>query len=155
MDRVEKALIRAELEQLNAEFAYLIDHDKSEQVADLFTEKGSYGRSSGERSTGRAAIRAAYAVRAQRGTRTARHIFTNLRLAYDGLDRVRGTTLLILFAEDGPPPHRAEPNLVSEYEDIYERGPDDVWRYASRLVTPLFLHPDSKPLVLPLGKTGA
>jgi len=150
IDRQEKSLIRSEIEALNAEFAYLIDHDLSDQVADLFTDTGSYGRGTGERSTGRAALRTAYAVRASRGARTARHLFTNLRLVYESATRVHGTTLLLLFAEDGTPPHKAEVNLLSEYEDIYERDGDGVWRYASRTVTTLFRQHD-KPLVLPLG----
>jgi len=154
IDRLEKSLIRSEIEALNAEFAYLIDHDLSDQVSDLFTETGSYGRGTGERSTGRAALRDAYAARSARGARTARHVFTNLRLIFETATRVRGTNLLVLFAEDGPPPHPAEVNLVSEYDDIYERGEDGVWRYASRTVTNLFRQHD-KPLVLPLGKTPA
>jgi hypothetical protein len=154
IDRLEKSLIRSEIEALNAEFAYLIDHDLSDQVADLFTETGSYGRGTGERSTGRVALRDAYASRAARGARTARHVFTNLRLIYESATRVHGTTLLVLFAEDGPPPHPAQVNLVSEYEDIYQRGEDGEWRYASRTVTNLFRQHD-KPLVLPLGKTPA
>ena len=67
MDRTERLLTRLALEELNAEFAYLIDHDLSEQVADLFTEDGSYGRSTGERSVGREAIRAAYRGRKNKG----------------------------------------------------------------------------------------
>ena len=152
IDRLEKYLIRSEIEALNAEFAYLIDHDLSDQVADLFTEDGSYGRGSGERSTGRAALRAVYAVRAARGARTARHIFTNLRLVHHSKNCVHGTCMLVLFAEDGTPPHPAEVNLVSEYQDIYQRDADGQWRYASRTVVNLFRHRDGKPLVLPLGK---
>lgn len=150
-DRLERALIRTEIEALNVEFAYLIDHDLSDQVPELFTENGSYGRTSGERSTGREALRAVYAMRAARGARTARHLFTNLRLEFDSPDRVRGTVMLLLYAEDGTPPHPAEANLVSEYQDVYERGADGCWRYASRTVTTLFRHRDGKPMVLPLG----
>ena len=151
IDRIERAVIRSEIEALNAEFAYLIDHDLTEQVPDLFTDEGSYGRNSGERSTGRAALQAAYAVRAARGDRTARHIITNLRLDYKSVTLVHGTCLLLLFAEDGKPPLPAEVNLVSEYQDIYQRGEDEVWRFASRTITRLFSHPGGKPLVLPLG----
>ena len=151
-DRLRRALIRTEIEALNAEFAYLIDHDLSEQVADLFTQDGSYGRGSGERSTGRTALRGAYATRAARGARTARHVFTNLRLNFDSTTRVCGTTLLLLFAEDGAPPHETtEVNLVSEYDDVYQCTEGGIWRYASRTVTNLFRHRDGRPLVLPLG----
>lgn len=151
MDRLMRAAIRCEIEALNAEFAFLIDHDLSERVPELFTEEGSYGRSTGERSVGRDELRKVYAARAGRGARTARHIFTNLRLTIESERRAHGRTLLLLFAEDGIPPLPAEVNLVSEYEDIYERGDDDIWRYKSRTVTTLFRHREGKPLVLPLG----
>jgi hypothetical protein len=152
MDRTERLLTRLALEELNAEFAYLIDHDLSEQVADLFTEDGSYGRSTGERSVGREAIRAAYRGRKNKGPRTARHIFTNLRLTYESDTRVRGSSILTLFAEDGVPPHIAEVFLVADYDDVYERQPDGRWLYQSRTITWLFVQKDGKVSPLPLGK---
>src|SRR5882762_10137386 len=90
MHRTERLLARLAIEELNAEFAYLIDHNRSELVADLFTEQGSYGRASGERSVGRDAIRFAYASRKTKGPRTARHIFTNLRLTFESELRATG-----------------------------------------------------------------
>jgi hypothetical protein len=150
MRRTEKLLARLAIEELNAEFAYLIDHEQSERVADLFTLDGSYGRSTGERSVGRDAIRAAYAVRKERGPRTARHIFTNLRLQFKSSDRAVGTCIMTLFAEDGVPPHVAEPFLVADYNDIYVLQ-EDSWRYASRTITWLFMRRDGKVSPLPLG----
>lgn len=144
-------MARLEIDELNAEFAYLIDNNRSAEVADLFTPQGSYGRSSGERSIGREAIRAAYAGRAGRGPRTARHIFTNLRLTYrdDGL--VEGKSILTLYAEDGVPPHVAEPFLVADYDDVYAKGEDGRWRYESRTITWLFMQKDGLVSPLPLG----
>jgi ketosteroid isomerase-like protein len=134
----EELLLRLEIEKLNAEFAFLIDHDQSEGVPDLFTPDGVYGRSTGERSVGREAIRESYRKRSAHGQRTARHIFSNLRLTVESDDRVRGTVILTLFADDGPPPHPATPMLVADYDDIYERGPDGRWRYRERIITWLF-----------------
>jgi ketosteroid isomerase-like protein len=151
MDRAQQLMVRLELEELNAEFAYLIDHDRSEELADLFTEDGSYGRSTGERSAGRPAIRAAYAQRKDRGARTARHIFTNLRLTYESETRVSGRCILTLFAADGPPPHVADPFLVADYDDIYVKGDDGRWRYFSRTVTWVFTERSGKVSPLPLG----
>jgi hypothetical protein len=151
MDRTQQLMVRLELEELNAEFAYLIDHNRSEEVADLFTEDGSYGRSTGERSTGRPAIRAAYAQRKDRGARTARHIFTNLRLTYESETRVSGRCILTLFAADGAPPHVADPFLVADYDDIYLKGDDGRWRYFSRTVTWVFTERSGKVSPLPLG----
>ncbi len=150
-DRAERLRIRAEIEELNAEFAYLIDHERSEAVAELFTENGSYGRATGERSTGREAIRRAYAQREAKGPRTARHLFTNLRLSYESTERVRATCILTLFAADGAPPHVADPFLVADYDDVCERGPDGHWRFASRTVTWLFVQREGKVSPLPLG----
>src|SRR5690606_9155468 len=113
-------LLRLEIEALNAEFAYLIDHDQSAGVADLFTEDGVYGRSAGGSSVGREAIRDSYRRRKDAGVRTARHIFTNLRLTPLADRRVAGNCILLLFAQDGPPPHPAEPMVVADYDDIYE-----------------------------------
>jgi len=143
-------LARLAIEELNAEFAYLIDHEQSERVADLFTVDGSYGRSTGERSVGRDAIRRAYASRKAKGPRTARHIFTNLRLKFEARDRATGTCIMTLFAEDGVPPHVAEPFLVADYNDVYVLFEDN-WRYSARTITWLFMRRDGKVSPLPLG----
>jgi SnoaL-like domain len=150
MTRTECLLARLAIEELNAEFAYLIDHDLSDRVADLFTVDGSYGRATGERSVGRAAIRAAYASRKSKGPRTARHIFTNLRLQFDANERARGTSIMTLFAEDGMPPHPAEPFLVADYDDVYVLC-GNKWRYESRTITWLFMRRDGEISPLPLG----
>ena len=152
MDTTQRLLSRLAIEELNAEFAWLIDHDQSDKVADLFTESGSYGRSTGERSVGRPAIREAYAARKAHGPRTARHIFTNLRLVHESPARILGTVILTLFAQDGPPPHVAEPFLVADYEDVYALCEAGRWRYESRTVTWLFVRSDGKLSPLKLGK---
>ena len=155
MNHTERLLLRVELEELNAEFAYLIDHDLSEQVADLFTADGSYGRSTGEMSVGHDAIRQAYGARRARGPRTARHIFTNLRLGSVSEDRVEATSILTLFASDGEPPHAAEPLLVADYADTCRRCDDGRWRYLSRTATWLFRHPSGAASPLQLGSNGS
>ena len=146
----EQLLARVEIEALLAEFAHRIDHGPADGVAELFTEDGWYGRESGARSVGRAAIRAAYAGRAARGERLARHLFTNLRLAFDSEAEAHGSCILLLFAADGAPPAPAVPQLVQDYEDRY-RKVDGRWLFASRMTRRLFVA-DSFREVLPLGK---
>ena len=142
-------LLRLEIEALNAEFAYRIDHDQSDGVADLFIEDGIYGRSTGERSVGRAAIAETYRQRAARGARTTRHLFTNLRLRPESERLVRGTVILTLFAEDGVPPLPANPMLVADYDDVYVLCDDGRWRYRERIITWLFTRPGAaSPLAL-------
>lgn len=146
---LQQLLIRSEIEQLNTRFAYLIDHERTEEVAALFTEDGVYGRSTGERSVGRAQISESYRLRKEHGPRTARHLFSNLHLEIESENRARGTVVLTLFAQDGLPPHPAEVFLVADYDDIYERGEDDVWRFKERIITWLFKQPSAKsPLAL-------
>ena len=146
-------LLRLEIEALIAEFAWRIDRGDPATVADLFTPDGRYGRNSGERSVGRDAIRAAYAARAGRragaGVRTARHLFTNLRLERLDAESAAGSCILLLFAADGPPPHPATPLLVQDYDDTYRRI-GGRWLFASRSVTKIFAGDDFAP-VLPLG----
>lgn len=149
MDFKELLLLRLELEALNAEFAYLIDHDQSEGVADLFTEDGVYGRSTGGRSVGRVAIRESYRRRKSSGPRTARHVFTNLRLTPRDDGRIVGTCILTLFARDGLPPLPADPMVVADYDDVYERCDDGRWRFKERIISWVFARDDAaSPLVL-------
>ena len=138
---------RSAIEALNAEFAWLIDHDHSDQVAELFVADGQY-TAPGKEVVGRDAISAAYRDRSARGIRTSRHIFTNLRLQQLANGRVGGTSIMLLFGEDGPPPHPAKPLGVTDYDDVYVCEHDGKWRYASRRVTPLFEDPDRKPVLL-------
>jgi hypothetical protein len=147
-------LLRLEIEALNAEFAYLIDHDQSHHVPELFTEDGVYGRSTGERSIGREAIRESYSRRTAHGPRTARHIFSNLRLTPIAEDLVGGSCILTLFAQDGHPPHPAEPLVVADYDDIYQKSENGRWLFKQRLITWIFVRPGaSSPLAL--GANGA
>lgn len=149
MNRHDELMIRLEIESLNAEFAYLIDHDRSDEVADLFTEDGVYRRSTGEASSGREAIRRSYRIRADQGPRTARHIFSNLRLTVENERLARGTVILTLFAHDGTPPLPADPMLVADYDDVYVLCDDGRWRYKERTVTWLFRRPGARsPLQL-------
>ena len=151
MDRTAQLLARLEIEALNVEFAYRIDPGRAAEVAELFTPDGSYGRSPGERSTGGDAIRTAYAQRAERGPRTARHVFSNLRLTFHGEDEAAGQSILTLYAADGLPPHPAEVFLVADYDDVYRRGDNGRWLFASRTITWLFVAKDGKFSPLPLG----
>jgi hypothetical protein len=149
-DQQDALLARVAIESLIAEFAYLIDHNQTEEVADLFTEDGWYGREGGSRSVGRDAIRKSYAGRAARGERTARHIFTNLRLTMLSPTEAEGICILLLFAADGAPPLPAEPMLVQDYKDTY-RKVDGCWLFASRETRSLF-QASSFERVLTLGK---
>lgn len=130
---------RAEIGALVAEFAHLIDRGSPSRVAELFAPDGWYGREDGARSVGRVAIRAAYARRAaEHPTRVSRHIFSNLRIAFDGADRATGMSILTLVAGDGSPPLPLTFSLIQDYLDTYVLI-DGVWLFGSRQTRRVFV----------------
>ena len=140
--------IRAELEELVIEFAHRLDRGPVGAVADLFAPDGWYGWGPDKRSTGRESIRAAYRARAAAGPRTARHLMTNLRFSEIDETHWSGLSIMLLFAENGPPPHPANPLLIADVEDIFVLR-EGRWLFQSRQLTDLFTDPARSP-VLPL-----
>ena len=140
------------IEALNHEFAYRVDFGPSETVAELFTADGWYGWDS-RRSVGREEIRESYRLRASRGTRTARHLCTNLRLESLPGGEVEGRSIMLIFAEDGPPPHPAVPLLVADVHDRYALI-EGAWLFRWRQLTDVFADPERTP-VLPLANPKA
>ena len=142
--------MRASIEALNAEFAWLIDHKDGAGVTDLFTAGGVYDMSN-RLYRGHAEITGFYDSRKARGRRAARHVFTNLRLVPESPARASGTVILTLYACDGEPPYPTAAILIADYNDIYVREPDGVWRYEYRTIVPVFggvpvlAGPGSKP----------
>jgi hypothetical protein len=150
LDRDVPTSIVQSITQLIAEFAFRVDQHGGLTVADMFDENGYY-ESDGKRSTGRAAIRAAYEQRAARGPRTSRHLFTNLRIFGGNDGNYKGTSIMLLFARDGHGVHPASPILVADVEDEYRFNSQGEPEIVSRRLTTVFVDPQSRP-VLPLGE---
>jgi len=144
----EAVIIRSEIETLLAEFAWRIDHGADESAADLFTPDGWYAWGPDRRSAGRDAIRAAYRARVTRGLRTSRHLVTNLRFGSITADRVEVTSIMTLYAEDGPPPHPANVLMIADFEDVCVRD-NGRWLFESRNLIELF-NDAGRSAVLPL-----
>lgn len=141
---------RVEITDLVTEFAHLIDRGSPHDVADLFTRDGWYGRQGGARSSGREAIRAAYARRDDESPyRLCRHLFSNLRIAFDDAESATGVSTLTLIAGDGAPPLPMNISLVQDYIDSYARV-DGRWLFRSRETHRLFVGGDFRE-VLHLG----
>lgn len=141
-------IIRRAVDALVTEFAYRIDFEQGLTVPELFTSDGYYEQD-GKRSTGRSAIRNAYTKRASLGPRTARHLFTNLRLTRVGHREYAGASIMLLFAENGLPPLPAAPLLVADVADRYECHGDRIL-IRSRTLTSIFIRAGAS-YVLPLG----
>ena len=148
-----RAYLLGQLGEVLAEFAYRVDRGDPESVADLFTPDGEYVWEGHGHSVGRDAIRLAYRNRAQLGLRAARHICTNLRLQDVTPERVTTTALMLLFAENGAPPHAAVPLLVADIDDVFVLR-DGRWLLRERRLRDLFVDPTRTP-VLPLSGSSA
>ena len=138
IDGLLRIEIRLALEDLNSDFTHHLDHDRIDELVDLFTEDALYTHGD-RRSEGRAAIRALFERRAAAGVRTCRHLSAGLRLDIESLTAARGTSVCLTFAFDGPPPVTpATPYLVADFEDSYRLCPDGRWRIAVRRIKRIF-----------------
>jgi uncharacterized protein (TIGR02246 family) len=147
------AVVRAEIEALNVEFWFRVDHHNGEGVADLFCEDGVYSVPGG-RNVGRAAIAQSYVMRAARGPRVSRHVHSNLRLTLRSATTASALSVLTLWARDGEAPLALTlPVSVSDVHDDYVKGDDDVWRIRHRHIVAAFV--GEEPAVLPFAPDGA
>jgi hypothetical protein len=131
------AAVRAGIEALVVEFAWLVDHGRAAELPDLFTPDGVF-LATGIELRGREALEARFSTRGARQDRTSRHVCTNLRIEMDGADRARGTVVLINYRHDGEGMGPPVPLLVGEWDDEYARGADGRWRFASRRLSRVF-----------------
>lgn len=132
-----QAVIRAEIEQLNNEYIYDLDHERNDKLADLFVEMGVMENTqTGMRLVGREAIRDYYAKRSR--TRATRHVVTNLYFSDIGADHAHAIRYLTYFAAEGAPPLPAVAPTVAEFDDLYRRGADGRWRYEHRMTFGIF-----------------
>ena len=128
---------RQAIEQLVHEHAWLIDHGQADRVTPLYAANARvFGI--GPDMTGHAAIAAWAGQRAAMTYRRSRHVQSNIRLHAVSADRVLGCVILTLYRFDGDGQADAQALLVGEYDDVYERGEDAVWRFAERRLTVLF-----------------
>lgn len=146
--RTERALLRAELEELVVENAYLLDRGRFAELIDLYTDDCEVFRplppfTGGEEESirGRAALAESYAGPAwPKSPRTMRHVVTNLRLGDVSERKVTATVTLIGYRYEGAGVSAAQPMMVGDYEDEYRRGDDGRWRIHRRRVVIAFLN---------------
>ena len=131
---------RVAIQQLVIEYYYLLDHGRATEIAALFTPDAVFDNPNmGLRAIGREAI-AAYFDRRAAEPRTTRHISTNLRLVFETPDRASGTRTILYYRGDGDnPPFPAKPGSVGEYSEVFQRGEDSQWRFASRKSQLIFI----------------
>jgi ketosteroid isomerase-like protein len=132
---------RLAIQDLNAAFAYCLDHDEVAPLVALFTDDAVYSHGS-RRSIGKDEIEAFFRSRTAAGPRTARHFCSGLRIVFDDAEAARATSLWLTFAQNGAPPiEDCSPFLVADFNDVYRRGPDGRWRIERRHIEPIFRNP--------------
>ena len=128
--------LRQRIEALSIEYAWLIDHGHAERAAELFTEDATLD--TGEVLHGIAAITDALTKRAALDVRS-RHVVSNVRLSGQAADRVRGTVLMTVYRRNDDQGAEPELFIIAEADDLYRLGADGRWRFAQRLVAPVFI----------------
>jgi ketosteroid isomerase-like protein len=143
MDELARIRTRLALEDLNTAFTYHLDHNRIDDLVALFTEDAIYTHDT-RRSQGRQQIRALFVGRTATKIRTARHLYTGLRIHIEGELQATGTSVCMTFASDGPPPIQpATPYLVADFEDRYRLCADGQWRIEARHIRRIFAAADN------------
>src|SRR5688500_13037015 len=103
MDRRERLLATAELEQGLADFWHDVDVAWGEKASQFYSEDGVY-ESGRLRLEGREAIQRFYSWREDRGARVAVHAVANFRAEFDDNGGAIATWYMLLYAADGEAP---------------------------------------------------
>ena len=141
--------IRAEIEELIVEHAYLLDRGRFAEIIHLYTDDCELTRTlppfttgQFETKTGKAALAASFSDPASfpPTPRTMRHVVTNLRLRPLADDHVAGVHTWTGYRHEGEGVGVASPMAVGDYEDEYRRGSDGRWRIGKRRIVIAFLN---------------
>ena len=140
---LERLQIRVELEDLNTAFCYHLDHNEIDELIALFTDDVYYTHAS-RVSRGKAELERVFRSRGATQTRTARHLYSGLKLDIESATHASGTSVCMTFGEYGEPPlSPAIPTLVADFVDEYVRGDDGRWRFKERHIHRIFVAPDN------------
>ena len=140
---LERLEIRAALEDLNTAFCYHLDHNEVDALLELFVDDVYYTHGS-RVSRGKAELEQVFRSRSATTTRTARHMYSGLKLDIESATRARGTAVSLTFGQYGEPPlSPAVPTLVADFVDEYVRGDDAKWRFKERHIHRIFVAPDN------------
>ena len=138
---LERLAIRAALEDLNTAFCYHLDHDDVAALLELFVDDVYYTHGS-RTSRGKAELEQVFRSRSATEKRTARHLYSGLKLEIESATRARGTSVCMTFGAYGEPPlSPAIPTLVADFVDAYVRAGDGRWRFKERHIHRIFVDP--------------
>jgi hypothetical protein len=147
----EAAIAATQLHLLVAEFAHELDANNGQGIDAFYTEDGLF-YIGGRPVQGRADIVAFYRERVARlareqkdGIRVSRHIFTNIRIAFQDETHADVDFISLQYAGEGAPPVRdvSSPTSVADCRMRCRKEADGVWRVAEFDGAPVFLGQDA------------
>jgi hypothetical protein len=136
------------LYRLEAKHWYDVDFNGGRRVHDFYCPDGQYIVGP-NRFEGQKGIRTFYDWRRSRGEMSSRHIISNFVVQERDGRRARASGLITTHCAKGGPPveYGNVPALVSDFTSEYVLGNDEVWRYMSHRLDPVFIGKDT-PLSL-------
>ena len=144
LEAIDSIAARLAITDLNTDFCHHLDHDNIESLIALFTNDAHY--SHGNRVTvGLAQIKGLFDRRSAAGVRTARHLYSGLRIELTEKNKAKGQSVCMTFAADQAPPiMSASPYLIADFIDEYQCGGDGRWRISSRHIERIFMDPSNQ-----------
>lgn len=151
-----RALVRAEIDAVLADWAWHLDHGDYDAVAKLFTEDALFVTGAVE-LRGRPAIKNRYTERV--AARSTRHTYSGLRVSAAGGDpgpdnprgarpaQVHARSTWVNYAANAPAPvDDVGVYLVADFDDILTWCEDERWRISQRRIIPVFRDPARAPV---------
>jgi 3-phenylpropionate/cinnamic acid dioxygenase small subunit len=146
-DAVARTVLRAEIEELLVETAYLLDRGRFEELVLHYTDDCEIVRPlppfTGEELgviRGRDALAESYAgPEWPRTPRTMRHVISNVRIEVVAADCVRSTSTWTGYRHEGAGLSVSSPMAVGDYADEMRRESGGRWRIHRRKIVVAFL----------------
>lgn len=132
MSESEHLAARAACEALFHDVHGLIDDGRASEAIDRFTDDAVF-EVRGTRYEGRIDILRFLTDREAMADRHTRHAGANFRFRRTGDAAAEASALLIVFVGEGPGPHAAVPEAVTDCEMTFRWTPAAGWRLSSRL----------------------
>jgi hypothetical protein len=131
------------LNRLETNYWWDVDRNGGSRAHEFYVADGLFTVGD-NRFHGQHHIRAFYAWRQRRGSLTTRHLLHNLQVVSSGDRRANITAVLSLCRADGRPPVRGTrpPSLIADIDADCVWCDDEVWRYQSHAVVPVFVGSD-------------